>query len=268
MHITNLISLNFGKFAKKEFPSFIQKLINLSYVKLMGLNMSEFKHARYYKSLNDLFTRELIIKREIDLAQNVIISPTDSFITQCGKIENDIVLQIKGMEYSVEELLTYYCTSNFERIKNGSFMNFYLSPKDYHRYHAPCDFKLLKLIHVPGKLYPVNLKYLKKEFELFVQNERVILECERDGKIFYMVFVGALNVGQMVFEFENRVETNTNAKEMKVYTYENIQISKGECLGYFKMGSTVVMFWENEMVDIDNLTDKNVRFGEKIANIL
>ena len=268
MHITNLISLYFGKFAKKEFPSFIQKFINLSYVKLMGLNMSEFKHPRYYKSLNDLFTRELIIKREIDETSNVIISPTDSFITQCGQIQDDIVLQIKGMEYSVEELLTYHCTSNFERIKNGSFMNFYLSPKDYHRYHAPCDFKLLKLIHVPGKLYPVNLKYLKKEFELFVQNERVILECERNRKIFYMVFVGALNVGQMVFEFENRVQTNTNAKEMKVYTYENIEISKGECLGYFKMGSTVVMFWENQMVEIDNLTDKNIRFGEKIANIL
>lgn len=268
MHITNLISLYFGKFAKKEFPLFIQKFINLSYVKLMGLNMNEFKHPRYYKSLNDLFTRELIIKREIDETLNVIVSPTDSFITQCGQIQDDIVLQIKGMEYSVEELLTYHCSSNFERIKNGSFMNFYLSPKDYHRYHAPCDFKLLKLIHVPGKLYPVNLKYLKKEFELFVQNERVILECERNGKIFYMVFVGALNVGQMVFEFENRVETNTNAKEMKVYTYENIEISKGECLGYFKMGSTVVMLWENQMVEIENLTDKNVRFGEKIANEL
>jgi phosphatidylserine decarboxylase len=72
----------------------------------------------------------------------------------------------------------------------------------------------------------------------------------------------------MVFEFENRVETNTNAKEMKVYTYENIEISKGECLGYFKMGSTVVMFWENEMVEIDDLTDKNIKFGERIANIL
>ena len=143
MHITNLISLYFGKFAKKEFPLFIQKFINLSYVKLMGLNMNEFKHPRYYKSLNDLFTRELIIKREIDETSNVIISPTDSFITQCGQIQDDIVLQIKGMEYSVEELLTYYCTSNFEKIKNGSFMNFYLSPKDYHRYHAPCDFKLL-----------------------------------------------------------------------------------------------------------------------------
>ena len=268
MHITNLISLYFGKFAKKQFPSIIQKFINASYVKLMGLNMSEFKHSRYYKSLNDLFTRELIIKRVIDENKNTIISPTDSLITQCGQIQNDIALQIKGMEYSVEELLTYYCSSNFEKIKDGSFMNFYLSPKDYHRYHAPCDFKLLKLIHVPGKLYPVNLKYLNKEFELFVQNERVILECETNGKIFYMVFVGALNVGQMVFEFENRVETNTNAKEMKVYTYENIEISKGECLGYFKMGSTVVMLWENEMIELDNLLNQNVKFGQKIAKVL
>mgnify|MGYP000924560135 FL=1 len=268
MHITNLISLYFGKFAKKEFLSFIQKIINASYVKLMGLNMSEFKHPRYYKSLNDLFTRELIIKRVIDENKNTIISPTDSLITQCGQIQNDIALQIKGMQYSVEELLTYYCSSNFEKVKDGSFMNFYLSPKDYHRYHAPCDFKLLKLIHVPGKLYPVNLKYLNKEFELFIQNERVILECETNGKIFYMVFVGALNVGQMVFEFEDRVETNTNAKEMKVYTYENIEISKGECLGYFKMGSTVVMLWEKEMVELEDLLDKNVRFGQKIASFL
>jgi phosphatidylserine decarboxylase len=268
MHITNLISLNFGKFAKKEFPSLIQKFINASYVKLMGLNMSEFKNARYYKSLNDLFTRELIIKREIDKSKDVIISPTDSLITQCGQIKEDIALQIKGMEYSVEELLTYYCTSNFEKVKNGSFMNFYLSPKDYHRYHAPCDFNLLKLIHVPGKLYPVNLKYLNKELELFVQNERVILECETNGKIFYMVFVGALNVGQMVFEFEDRVETNIDAKGMKVYTYENIEITKGECLGYFKMGSTVVMLWEEQMVELEDLLNKDVRFGQKIARVL
>lgn len=265
MHITNLISLYFGKFAKKEFPRFIQKIINSSYVKLMGLDMREFKHSRYYKSLNDLFTRELILKREIDKSSDSIISPTDSLITECGRLRDVVALQIKGMEYSVEELLTFYCTDNFEKIKDGDFMNFYLSPKDYHRYHAPCDFKLKKLIHVPGKLYPVNLKYLNKEFELFVQNERVILECENNGKLFYMVFVGALNVGQMVFEFENRVETNTDTKEIKVYTYDNIEITKGECLGYFKMGSTVVMLWEKSSVQIDNLLNQNIKFGQKIG---
>lgn len=267
MHITNLISQYFGKFAKREFPTVIQKFINATYVRLMGLDMTEFKNARYYKSLNELFIRELILKREIDNSQNSIISPVDSLVTQYGDLEQDIALQIKGMEYSVEELLTYYCSNNYERIKNGYFMNFYLSPKDYHRYHAPCDFKVKRLIHVPGKLFPVNLKYLKKEFELFVQNERVILECENGGKIFYMVFVGALNVGQMVFEFENSVETNTNTKEIKVYNYDNIEIRKGDCLGYFKMGSTVVMLWEKDFATIDNVLNPKVRFGQKLGKI-
>ena len=268
MHITNLLSQYFGKFAKRRFPSFIQKIINSSYVKLMKLDMTEFKNAKHYKTLNELFTRELLINREIDSSPNIFISPTDSLITECGKLKKDIALQIKGMSYSVEELLTYYCSSNFNKLVDGEFMNFYLSPKDYHRYHAPIDFRLKKLIHVPGKLYPVNLKYLNKEFELFVQNERVILECENNGKIFYMVFVGALNVGQMVFEFEDRVETNTDAKEIKVYEYDNIEIAKGDCLGYFKMGSTVVMIWEKDSVEIDNLLNKDVRFGQKIAKIL
>jgi phosphatidylserine decarboxylase len=265
MHITNLISQNFGKFAKKEFPSFIQRIINASYVKFLGLNMSEFKNPKFYKSLNALFTRKLEISREINKEENVIVSPTDSYITECGKIVDDIALQIKGMEYSIEDLLTYYCNDNVEKMKNGSFMNFYLSPKDYHRYHAASDFKLKKLIHVPGKLYPVNLKYLNKELDLFVQNERVIIECEKNGKLFYMIFVGALNVGQMVFEFEPRVETNLDTAEIKVYEYENVEISKGDCLGYFKMGSTVVMLWEENSVEIEDLLNQDVRFGQVIA---
>lgn len=268
MHITNVISQYFGKFAKAQFPSFIQTVINSGYVKFLGLDMSEFKQPKHYKSLNALFTRRLEVDREINNDKDVIISPTDSLITECGDIKDDIALQIKGMQYSVEELLTFNCLDNVDRIKDGKFMNFYLSPKDYHRYHAPSDFILKKLIHVPGKLYPVNLKYLNKELDLFVQNERVILECENNGKLFYMVFVGALNVGQMVFEFEPRVETNIDTSDIKVYEYENIEISKGECLGYFKMGSTVVMFWEKDSVEIESLLNQDVRFGQKIANNL
>lgn len=266
MHITNLLSQYFGKFAKTKFPKPIQRIINLSYAKIMKLDMKEFKNAKHYESLNALFTRELILKREINQEANTFISPTDSLITECGQLKNDTALQIKGMEYSVEELLTYYCKDNFDKLLDGNFMNFYLSPRDYHRYHAPVDFTLKKLVHIPGKLYPVNLKYLNKEFELFVQNERVVLECEnKEGKLFYMVFVGALNVGQMVFEFEKQVETNTDTKEIKVYKYENIEISKGDCLGYFKMGSTVVMIWEKDFVLLGNLLNQNVKFGEVIA---
>lgn len=266
MHITNIISQIFGKFAKTKFPSFIQRFINNTYVNSLGLNMSEFRNAKFYTSLNDLFTRELAIARKIDESEASFISPTDSYITQCGEIKEELLLQIKGMEYSVEEMLTYNCSNNFEKINNGSYMNFYLSPKDYHRYHAPVDFKINKLIHVPGKLYPVNIKYLNKQLDLFIENERVILECIHNEKLFYMVFVGALNVGQMVFTFEPKVETNTDEREIQIYEYEDKEVKKGDCLGYFKMGSTVVMVWEENFVEIEELLEQSVKFGQVIAN--
>ncbi len=267
MHITNLVSQYFGKFAKTKFPSFIQSFINNIYVKCLGLDMSEFKNPRFYKSLNELFTRELVLDRKIDKNENSFISPADSFITQCGTLEKELSLQIKGMAYSIEEMLTYHCANNFDRLSNGEYMNFYLSPKDYHRYHAPIDFQIKKLIHVPGKLYPVNLKYLNKQIDLFIENERVILECIYKNKLFYMVFVGALNVGQMVFEFESKVETNSDASEVKVYEYEDLTVKKGDCLGYFKMGSTVVMVWEKDFINLENLLNQKVKYGQAIAYI-
>ncbi|RXK13568.1 phosphatidylserine decarboxylase [Halarcobacter mediterraneus] len=268
MHITNIISQYFGKFAKTEFPSFFQKIINGVYAKIFKLDLSEFRGAKYYKSLTDLFTRELAIAREIDEDKEVFISPTDSLITQCGNLDEDLALQIKGMEYSFEELLTYNCANNFDKLKNGTYMNFYLSPRDYHRYHAPCDFEVKKLIHIPGKLYPVNLKYLNKQIDLFAENERVILECIHEEKLFYMVFVGALNVGQMVFEFEPKVETNTKIRDIQIYDYEEKFLKKGDCLGYFKMGSTVVMFWEKGFVELENLLGQSIKYGQGICKKL
>ena len=268
MHITNLISRTFGKFAKKEFPPFIQNIINTGYVKFLRLDMSEFKNPKEYKTLNMLFTRQLEVIRPYDENSTNIISPADSLVSQCGNIANETLLQIKGMEYNVEELLTYFCKDNFPKIKDGNYMNFYLSPKDYHRYHAIADCKIKKLIHVPGKLYPVNMRYLNKELDLFVQNERVILECIHNGKYFYMVFVGALNVGQMVFNFETRVETNKKSNEIKIYEYDNLEIKKADCLGYFKMGSTVVLIWEKDCVILDDLINDEVKYGQKIASYI
>jgi phosphatidylserine decarboxylase len=128
------------------------------------------------------------------------------------------------------------------------------------------DATITKLIHIPGKLYPVNFKYLNKQPNLFVENERVILECiTSDNKLFYMVFVGALNVGKMVFDFEPKVETNNKVNEIKVYKYENLMIKKGDSLGYYKMRSTVLMFWEKDMVNIENLVNQKIKFTDVIA---
>jgi len=270
MHITNKISNIFHKFATKEFPKTIQNFINNGYVNILGLDMSEFEKASTYTTLNKLFTRELKVQREIDTDEKHFISPADSFVSESGDIEDETACQIKGMSYSVKELLTQEITyDNFEKLKNGTFMNFYLSPKDYHRYHASFDCTVTKLIHVPGKLYPVNFTYLNKQKSLFVENERVIMEClTSNNQLFYMVFVGALNVGKMVFTFEPKVKTNTDAVHPVVYEYEDLEIKKGDCLGYFEMGSTVLLFWEKDMVELDNIINTKVRFGDVISRIV
>ena len=267
MHITNKISNYFEKFASHEFSSPIQSFINNGYVKLLGLNMSEFQAPSSYKTLNQLFTRALVKPRSFDITSSNFICVADSYVSAQGEIRDRIALQIKGMSYDIERLFTKYISAeNIAKLKNGNFMNFYLSPKDYHRYHSPYDAKVTKLIHVPGKLYPVNFTYLNKQDELFVENERVILECvTNDNKLFYMVYVGALNVGKMVFEFEPRVATNEDATEIKVYEYNDLFIGKGDCLGYFKMGSTVLLFWEENMVELEDLLDHKVNFTDIIA---
>jgi phosphatidylserine decarboxylase len=269
MHITNKISQYFHKFASTKFPSPIQNIINTGYVKILGLDMSEFREPNSYKSLNELFTRALVTPRHIDMSLDTFISPADSFVSEAGDIQDTTALQIKGMSYNIEELLTTYITKeNINKIKNGTFMNFYLSPKDYHRYHSVYNAQILKLIHIPGKLYPVNFTYLNKQESLFVENERVVVECKtNDDKLYYMVFVGALNVGQMIFDFEPKVQTNTQARDIKVYEYDDLYIKKGECMGHFKMGSTVLLFWEKDMVKLENLVDKKVKFTETISTL-
>lgn len=263
---TNAISRVFGSFATKEFPTPMQNFINRSYVKLLKLDMSEFEPPHRYKTLNKLFTRAFVKQREIDSDEKSVISPSDSFITTSGKIKEDLSLQLKGFWYSVDDVLTDFVDEkNKKKIHGGEYINFYLSPKDYHRYHMPMGCKIKKVIHVPGALYPVNFTYLKKMPELYVKNERVIVECESDGKLFYMILVGALNVGKMAISFEPKIETNTDSKEIKVYEYDDMTVEKGFELGYFLMGSTVVMLFQKDMIDLSCENDKKIRFGDVVA---
>ena len=262
--ITNLISNQFHKLASHEFSKGVQSFINNGYVNLLGLDMSEFKEPSEYESLNALFTRGFETPREIDGDEKSVIAPCDSKVTQFGKLNRKVALQIKGMKYFIDDLLTNNC--DWKRVVDGEYANFYLSPKDYHRYHAPLDLKIKKLIHIPGKLYPVNMRYLNNKINLFVENERVVAECETlSGKAVFLVFVGALNVGKMVFHEEKSIETNSDAREIKVYEYENLSVTKGEELGYFMMGSTVLMFAESGLLNFDLEIDQDVKYGQKIA---
>jgi phosphatidylserine decarboxylase len=269
-HITSAISQSFGKFANKEFPKTLQTLINKTYISLMGLDMSEFSHPSAYSSLNKLFTRKLEIPRKFSLDGDDFISPCDSWVSAHGDIDGDTALQIKGMEYRCAELLgNNFSDDEKSQIKDGKFINFYLSPKDYHRYHMPTNTKVLKVVHIPGKFYPVNLPSLNKRVNLFIENERVVLKCKtQNDKIFYMVLVSALNVGVMQVGFEPKIKTNADAQSSSVYEYDNINLDKGDDFGCFEMGSTIVILAQKDMLELNIEDNEHVKFGQTIAKLI
>lgn len=268
-HVTSLISQNFGKFASKEFPKWFQKIVNSSYVGLMGLDMSEFHSSSSYSSLNALFTRKLREDRKYSLDADDFISPCDSLISECGSLDNDYALQIKGMRYKSDELIgSEFSQDEKNIVHNGEFANFYLSPKDYHRYHMPTNVKVLKAVHIPGKFYPVNMPSLKSRLNLFIENERVVILCETtSGKRFYMVLVSALNVGVMQVSFEPRIQTNAVATTPQAYDFENLYMDKGDDFGCFEMGSTIVILAEKGTLELSVKAGDNVKYGQTIAKL-
>ena len=144
-------------------------------------------------------------------------------------------------------------------------MNFYLSPRDYHRYHAPCDMKIVEIRYFAGELLPVHKKSLLKNRDLFIKNERVVVVAKDmfDNRIYY-VAVGALNVGKMVFHKERRIETNLKGNMKQIYKYSKpIEVKKGEELGMFKVGSTVLLFAKE--LKLGRNSDDRMRFGEQVA---
>ena len=150
---------------------------------------------------------------------------------------------------------------------NLSYANIYLSPRDYHHYHAPCDLSVLQALYIPADLYSVAKKFLLKIPNLYIKNERVILKCKmRNGGILWMVFVGALKVGKMRFDFDARIQTNACASRAEaLYEYENLNFKKGDHLGNFELGSTIVLVAQSEFLKFETPTDTSVKFGQKIA---
>jgi|WetSurMetagenome_2_1015567.scaffolds.fasta_scaffold74386_2 phosphatidylserine decarboxylase len=269
-HYTSLASSLFGKFANRENPTPLQNIINRTYVKSMGLDMSRFDTPESYKSLNKLFTRALKQMPKFDKKIGVIISPVDALITDFGQIKEGKAYQIKGMSYNIDYLLGSNYSQDLKLLNGGNFVNFYLSPKDYHRYHIPIDLQVLSVTHIPGKLYPVNMPLLKNKLNLFIENERVVLECiTKNGKKLFMILVGALNVGKMVLTFDDRIQTNACVSKVTHYKYDDLKFKKGDLFGWFEMGSTIVIFTEEGLAKFDDLQiNQKVTFGDTIGKVL
>lgn len=269
MSCSNQSSKLFGLIAGFKFFKSLQNFINENYVRYFKIDMSEFKAPSEYESLNALFTRSLQKTRELESG---FISPSDGRVFQSGQAflaeDEYFAFSIKGHTYSVEELLK----ENFEKneTQNGlDYVNIYLSPKDYHRYHAPCDLEILKAVYTRGSLYSVNQKHLEKISNLYTKNERVSLKCKSEkGFIFWLVFVGAQNVGKMRFHFDESIKTNAENSHNFSRVYENLKFKKGEELGYFELGSTIVLISQKGHLNFNIKNTDELKFGSKIADFI
>ncbi len=252
----------------KPLKNFIIKKISKSY----NVNMQEAASADIndYKCFNAFFTRALKKDaRPINQNKDAIISPVDGAISQCGKIDQDRIFQAKGFYFSVQELLA--CDEKTAMTyQGGEFATIYLSPKDYHRMHAPMDCKVTKTIHVPGRLFSVAKWTAESIPRLFARNERLVCYMETEiGTIAY-ILVGAIMVSSMETVFNGLVTPPYAKKVQEVALNDNTELAKGDEVGRFNMGSTVILLFPPNTTQLEKslIENKVVKLGEKIATIL
>lgn len=210
---------------------------------IAGVDWSEARRQDYadYETFNDFFTRELQDgARVVDPDPQTFVSPSDGRISQCGRITNDRILQAKGHHYTIRSLLANDPLS--AEFVNGYFHTVYLSPRDYHRVHMPADGVLQRMIHVPGRLFSVSPGTVRQVPELFARNERVISLFDTPHGPMAVVLVGAMLVSSMDTVWAGTI-TPPRGRRVQVgdWSRRDIRLARGEEMGRFNMGSTVVL---------------------------
>ena len=209
-----------------------------------GVNMAEAANPDIasYPTFNEFFSRPLKPGAR-PLADADLISPVDGAISQFGPIRRDQIFQAKGHDYSTTTLVGGDAQLA-QRFEDGHFATLYLSPKDYHRIHMPCDGRLTRMIYVPGDLFSVNPATARGVPGLFARNERVVCVFESEQGPFVLTLVGATIVGSMATVWHGVVNP-PRSKQVREWRYDDQQIvlKKGEEMGRFLLGSTVVMLF-------------------------
>ncbi|GAD80869.1 phosphatidylserine decarboxylase proenzyme [Vibrio ezurae NBRC 102218] len=245
-----------GKLASAKLGVVTTSIIR-GFIKQYKINMDEALHSdpAHFATFNDFFVRELKPGlRPIAEGDSVITHPADACVSQFGPIEDGKLIQAKNHDYSARELLggDHDLAESFA---DGSFATLYLSPSDYHRVHMPCDGTLRQMIYVPGDLFSVNPLTAENVENLFARNERVVCIFDTEFGPMAQVLVGATIVGSIELTWEGTV---TPPRGNTVYRWnyptegeKAIHFKKGDEMGRFKLGSTVINLFPKEAIEFD-----------------
>lgn len=269
----HLISRLMGKFAAAKAGVFTQLFIKW-FIRKYGIDMSEAIHSNpaEFATFNEFFTRRLKPElRPLEAQQGQLAHPVDGAVSQLGNIESGRIFQAKGHDYSLTELLGGNPNDATPFI-DGQFATIYLAPKDYHRIHMPCDGTLRKMVYVPGDLFSVNPLTARNVPNLFARNERVVAIFDTEHGPMSLTLVGATIVASIGTVWSGTVTPPTGGR-IQHWSYpesgsEAIVLKKGEEMGHFKLGSTVVLTFAKDAIEFDESlqTESVTRMGQVMAN--
>ncbi|MFL1464787.1 archaetidylserine decarboxylase [Marinobacter sp. HN1S83] len=262
-----------GRLADNDRTPALKNRVVRWFIGRYGVNMSEAVESdpEAYPSFNAFFTRALKPGlRPVDSRDSALISPVDGAISQLGHVTGDRVFQAKGQSFSLTELLggDEQRAADFAE---GEFATIYLAPKDYHRIHMPLAGKLREMVYVPGKLFSVNPVTAENVPNLFARNERVACIFDTDAGPMAMVLVGAMIVGSVETIWGGVVAPGTGQVTSTRYDdgQTDIRFEKGEEMGRFRLGSTVVLVMPKGSVawNEDEVPGKTVRMGQAFGTL-
>jgi phosphatidylserine decarboxylase len=266
----NALSRAAGRFAALRLPRPLVRAEIAAFARAVGADLSEVRDPLdSFESLQAFFTRALRPgARVIDPAPDSLVAPCDGAWGESGIVQAGQLLQVKGRPYSLAELLA--SRADAAALEGGAFATFYLAPRNYHRFHAPCDSRIESTRYVPGTLWPVNSIGLGGVDGLFAQNERIAarMRATRGESLMYLVAVGATMVGKIRLCFD-APETNVRGARAEERAYPGgVTLAKGQEWGQFEFGSTLVLVAERGALQLDARPPGSpLRLGERIGSL-
>ncbi len=259
-----LLSRMLGFLERVPLPVPLRRRFYGAYCRRFGANLEEAEQPlESFRSFNEFFVRRLKPGiRPVDPDPASVVSPVDGRVAACGAIERGRLLQAKGLDYSLEELVTVPMLS--ASLVGGCYVTIYLAPGDYHRIHSPVDGDVLWAVHRPGSLWPVNDAAAAAIRDLFVVNERLVTVLETSRGTAALVKVGAFNVGSIRVDYDARLGRGRRARHRAFPVPAHY--TKGAEIARFEMGSTVIVLLPRTFELRNGLSaGTRLRCGEPIA---
>lgn len=256
--------------ARASLPAPLRTAIIGAFARRFDIDIAEAeKPLAAYSGVEEFFTRRLRPgARPLPADPDIVVSPADGTTVIAGRVEQGTLLEAKDARFSLTQLLAD--PEAAARLEGGSYVITYLSPRDYHRVHAPVAGRIVASAHIPGELFPVNDASLKREPGLFARNERFVTFLEGPAGFCAVAMIAAIGVGHITASYDPSI--NTHEKVVGEVTRKRYQgtpeLARGDELGIFHLGSTTVVVFERDRVALDDLTPgSKSRMGQPIGRL-